>query len=138
MFFILWLGLKRKHNPVYIISETKCSTNLFIWWSGLKTWFHADCLHNNYQMQQKVFLFRSMVWKCFLVYIISHKCTANISVWCSGLKTLSHGDYWLYTTIYIYIYSGLAIFQNFYIGGTYVKLGFLVGIGTLGEGDFQL
>ena len=133
MFFILWLGLKRKHNPVYIISETKCSTNLFIWWSGLKTWFHADCLHNNYQMQQKVFLFRSMVWKCFLVYIISHKCTANIFVWCSGLKVLYHGDYWLYATTYIYLlhkqhilhppfpgwWGGcVAIFQNVYIGGT--------------------
>ena len=29
-----------------------------------------------------------------------------------------------------------AIFQNAYIGGTQVKLGFWVGIGTLGEGDF--
>ena len=134
MFFVLWLGLKRKHYPVYIISETKCSTNIFIWWSGLKTWFHADCLHKNYQMQQKVFLFRSMVWKCFLVYIISHKCTANIFVWCSGLKALYHGDYWLYTTTYIYLLhkqhslhppslgdgggGGMAIFQNVYIVGT--------------------
>ena len=29
--------------------------------------------------------------------------------------------------------GGLAIFQNVYIRGTYVKLGFLVGIGTLGR-----
>ena len=45
-----------KHYPVYIISQTKCTTNIFVWQSGFKTWFRRDCYHSNYQMlMQKVF-----------------------------------------------------------------------------------
>ena len=50
LFFILWQGMKRKHYPMYIISQTKYTTNIFVWGSGLKTWFHTDCHHSNYQM----------------------------------------------------------------------------------------
>ena len=56
--FILWLGLKRKHYPVYIISQIKCTKNIFVWQSGLKTWFHVDCCHSNYQM---------LKWKVFFI-----------------------------------------------------------------------
>ena len=84
--------LEQKH-PVYIISQTKCTTNIFVWRSGLKTWFHTDCHHSNYQMLKgKVFC--GLAWECLVVYIISHKCAANIFVWQSGLRTF-HGDYWL-------------------------------------------
>ena len=45
----------------------------------MKTWLHTDCRHSNYQMlKRKVFLFRSLARKCFVVYIIIHKCTVNI------------------------------------------------------------
>ena len=72
-----------KHYPVYTISQTKCTTSIFVWRTALKSWwFHADCHHSNYQMlKQNV-----------LPYIISHKCTTNIFVWWSGFKTLFHED----------------------------------------------
>ena len=47
---ILWLSLKRKHYPKYIISKTKSTTKIFLLHSGLKTWFQADCCHSKYQM----------------------------------------------------------------------------------------
>ena len=56
VFFILWLGLKRKHYPMYIISKAKCTTKISVWRSDLRTWFHADCCHSNCQMlKRKVF-----------------------------------------------------------------------------------
>ena len=39
-----------KHYPVYIISQTNCTTSIFIWQSCLKTRFNRDCHHSNYQM----------------------------------------------------------------------------------------
>ena len=47
-----------KHYPVYIISQTKSTANIFIWWSYLKTWFQGDCHHSNYQM---------LTWNAFFV-----------------------------------------------------------------------
>ena len=67
--FILWLGLKRKHYPVYIISQIKCTKNIFVWQSGLKTWLHVDCCHSNYQMLKwKVFFISWFGLKMFYSY----------------------------------------------------------------------
>ena len=111
-----------KHYSIYIISQTKCTTNIFVWRSGLKTWFHKDC-HN-----RKYFLFHCPAWKCFVVLIISRKCTANIFVSQSGLKTLLHGHHWLqqyllvvqvsYTWVKIFFFmTGLEKFLQFILSG---------------------
>ena len=31
-----------KHYPVYIINQTKCTANIFVWRPCLKAWFYAD------------------------------------------------------------------------------------------------
>ena len=71
-----------KHYPIYIISQTKCTTNIFIWQSYSKAWFHGECCHSNYQMLRPNVVFVSLPsLKMFLVFFISHKCTVNIFVW---------------------------------------------------------
>ena len=91
--YFLFCNQAWKHYVVYIISQTKCTTNIFVSQARkhstqIVVTAIIKCLNEKY------FLFRGQSWKSFIVYIISHKCTANIFVWCSGLKTF-HGDYWL-------------------------------------------
>ena len=76
--YFLFCDWAWKH-PVHIISQTKYTTNVFIQWSGLKTWFHTDCCHKIIKcLNETYFLFCGRAWKCFVVYIISHKCPTNI------------------------------------------------------------
>ena len=79
--YFLFCDRTWKH-PVYIISQTRCSTNIFVWWSGLKTWFHADCCHSNYQMlKQTVFLvFVAQLENNFYKYILSVTSAQQISL----------------------------------------------------------
>ena len=89
-------GLERKHYLVYIISHTKCATNIFVWQSGLKTWFHVDFHHSNYQMLKRTVFFVScpgLEMFCGVYY--PSQVHSKYFVWQSGLKTLFHGDYWL-------------------------------------------
>ena len=94
-----------KENVIQCILSVKLSVAQIFLFDG-EAWKH-DSMQTVFatiiKCSKKYFLFCGMVWKCFLVYIISHKCTANIFVWCSGLKVLYHGDYWLYATTYIYL-----------------------------------
>ena len=63
-------------------------TNIFVWWSSLKTCFCKDCLHSNYHtLKRKVFILWPGLKIKYPVYIISQtKCTTNIFAWWSGLK----------------------------------------------------
>ena len=61
-----------KHYPVYIISQTNCTTSIFIWQSCLKTRFNRDCHHSNYQMLKwNIFfvLWPSLKMFCSLYYL---------------------------------------------------------------------
>ena len=52
------------------------TTNIFVWWSCLKTCFHTACLHINYHMlKQKVFIFW-LAWKEDIQCILSVKLSA--------------------------------------------------------------
>ena len=91
--YFLFCDCAWKLYPVYIISQTKCITNIFIWQSCLKTWFNADCHHSNYEM---------LKWNLFFVSLPSLKMFCSVYYqllvhskyfWQSGLKTF-HG-HWL-------------------------------------------
>ena len=68
--YFLFCDWAWKH-PVHIISQNKYTINVFIQWSSLKTWFHTDCCHRNYQMLKwNIFfvLWRGLKMFCSVYY----------------------------------------------------------------------
>ena len=47
------------------------TTNIFVWWSSLKTCFRTDCLHINYHtLKNEKYLFRDQAWKEIIIQCI--------------------------------------------------------------------
>ena len=56
VFTAIIIRLNKKKHLTYIICLTKCTTNIFVWWSSLKTWFHVDCCNSNYEIAYVFFV----------------------------------------------------------------------------------
>ena len=78
MYFLLFCDPAWKCFVEYVISQ-KWTTNIFVWRSGLKTFFHGDywlqqyiynCCTSIILLSENSFLFHGLAWKRFAVFII--------------------------------------------------------------------
>ena len=105
---------------MYIISQTKFTTNISVWRSGLKTWFHADCCHRNYQnFKQNLFF---VLWLSLKMFCNAYcQLQVNSNYFCLVVK-LENIIPWrlLVTTIYILVVQ---------VSYTWVKTFFVLWLG---------
>ena len=79
---------------VYITYPMYYTKNIYIWWSGLETCFHTDCLLSNcHTLKQKVYF---ILWRGLKtlsrVHYKSNYVPTNIFIWQSYLKTWFQRD----------------------------------------------
>ena len=112
--YFLFCDLVWKHRPVYIISQTKCTTNIFVWRSGLQTQFHADRRHSNYQMlTRKAFFVPWLGMKIF--YSVYYQSQVQSKYFCLMVR-LGNIIPWRLsvTTIYTYCRSIIHLSENIF------------------------
>ena len=85
--YFLFRGPAWKYFVVYIISP-KCTANVFVWCSGLKTFQEIIGYNNIYllckchSLEWKYFLFHGLAWKHFAVFIIRQ---SSLTVWLTNM-----------------------------------------------------
>ena len=70
---------------VYIISN-KCTANIFVWWSALKTfhggyWLPIYLLYKYHTLEWKYFLFHRLAWKHFAVFLSGKPVRLKNMIW---------------------------------------------------------